>query len=142
MKMARSTGICGNGGVLGLSLYLNQVLSGQGSTGGNNPAGDCEQDHPPSFSQGCFVFPLPAGVLYMLIANIFQTLKHLFPEPLPENLQKIVEAAEEEEEQNKDANHFPLSPGRSKKRLIMTDSLRQRGQEWLETLLQTRWSDC
>jgi len=32
--------------------------------------------------------------MYMLIANIFQTSKYCLREPLPENLQKIVEAAE------------------------------------------------
>ncbi|MEL7143956.1 MAG: membrane protein insertase YidC, partial [Cyanobacteria bacterium J06573_11] len=40
-------------------------------------------------------FPLPAGVLmYMVIANMFQTAQSfiLSREPLPENLQKIVDA--------------------------------------------------
>jgi len=54
MKMARSTGICGNGGVLGLSLYLNQVLSGQGSTGGN-PQQETVNSHP--IFSGMFFFP-------------------------------------------------------------------------------------
>jgi YidC/Oxa1 family membrane protein insertase len=46
-------------------------------------------------------FPLPAGVLmYMVIANIFQTLQTyiLSREPLPENLQKLVEAEEKKED--------------------------------------------
>jgi YidC/Oxa1 family membrane protein insertase len=45
-------------------------------------------------------FPLPAGVLmYMLIANIFQTVQTfiLMREPLPENIQKMMEAQEKEE---------------------------------------------
>jgi YidC/Oxa1 family membrane protein insertase len=39
-------------------------------------------------------FPLPSGVLlYMLVANIFQTAQAFLVslEPLPENLQKIVD---------------------------------------------------
>jgi YidC/Oxa1 family membrane protein insertase len=44
-------------------------------------------------------FPLPAGVLmYMLIANIFQTVQTfiLMREPLPENIQKMMEQQEKE----------------------------------------------
>ncbi|MEL7223607.1 MAG: membrane protein insertase YidC, partial [Cyanobacteria bacterium J06576_12] len=45
---------------------------------------------------GMFLFfPLPAGVLmYMVIANVFQTVQSfiLSREPLPENLQKLVDA--------------------------------------------------
>ncbi len=42
-------------------------------------------------------FPLPAGVLmYMVIANIFQTLQTfiLSREALPEDIQKLVDAEE------------------------------------------------
>jgi len=71
MKMARSTGILWEWWCAGLSLYLNQVLSGQGSTGGNPQE---TVNHPIIFSGMFLFFPLPAGVLmYMLIANIFQT---------------------------------------------------------------------
>jgi YidC/Oxa1 family membrane protein insertase len=48
----------------------------------------------PIIFSGMFLFfPLPSGVmLYMLIANIFQTLQAFIvaKEPLPENLQKLV----------------------------------------------------
>ena len=78
----------------GFSLYLNQLLSGQGSTG--NPQQDTVNKITPVLFSGMFLFfPLPAGVLmYMVIANIFQTMQTFFlsREPLPENLQKIVDA--------------------------------------------------
>ncbi len=81
----------------GLSLYLNQVLSGQGAT--SNPQQQTVNQITPVIFSGMFLFfPLPAGVLmYMLIANIFQTLQTYIvsQEPLPENIQKIVAAAEE-----------------------------------------------
>jgi YidC/Oxa1 family membrane protein insertase len=62
-------------------------------------------------------FPLPAGVLmYMLIANIFQTLQTfiLSREPLPENLQKIVDAESSKSEDNR--GPLPFEPGRAKKK--------------------------
>lgn len=103
----------------GLSLYLSQVLSGQGSTGGNPQQETVNKITPIIFSGMFLFFPLPAGVLmYMLIGNIFQTLQTFIVsrEPLPENLQKIVEAAERKEEQNKGRESLPFEPGRSKKK--------------------------
>ena len=50
---------------------------------------------PVIFSGMFLFFPLPAGVLmYMVIANMFQTAQSfiLSREPLPENLQKLVDA--------------------------------------------------
>ena len=60
----------------GASLYLNQVLSGQGSTS-DNPQQNAVNKFTPLIFSGMFLFfPLPAGVLmYMVIANIFQTLQ-------------------------------------------------------------------
>jgi YidC/Oxa1 family membrane protein insertase len=87
----------------GLSLYANQSISS-----GSNPKTDSEptpessqQDTmnkltPIIFSGMFLFFPLPSGVmLYMLIANIFQTLQAFIvaKEPLPENLQKLVTAS-------------------------------------------------
>ena len=63
-------------------------------------------------------FPLPAGVLmYMLLANIFQTIQTyvVSREPLPENLQKIVEA-EAKSSDDKGREALPFEPGRSKKK--------------------------
>jgi YidC/Oxa1 family membrane protein insertase len=101
----------------GLSLYLNQVLSGQGSTS-NNPQQDTVNKITPIIFSGMFLFfPLPAGVLmYMLIANIFQTLQTYIVsrEPLPENLQKLVEA-EQKTADDKGRQSLPFEPGRKKK---------------------------
>jgi YidC/Oxa1 family membrane protein insertase len=59
----------------GISLYVNQLLSGQGS--GDNPQQATVNRITPIIFSGMFLFfPLPAGVLmYMVIANIFQTLQ-------------------------------------------------------------------
>jgi len=46
-------------------------------------------------------FPLPAGVLmYITVANMFQTLQTflLMKEPLPENLQKLVDEQDKSQE--------------------------------------------
>lgn len=102
----------------GASLYLNQVLSGQGSATSDNPQQAAVNKFTPLIFSGMFLFfPLPAGVLmYMLIANIFQTLQTfiLSREPLPENLQKIVDAAETKADDNRQT--LPFEPGRSKKK--------------------------
>jgi YidC/Oxa1 family membrane protein insertase len=101
----------------GASLYLNQVLSGQGSATSDNSQQAAVNKFTPLIFSGMFLFfPLPAGVLmYMLIANIFQTLQTfiLSREPLPENLQKIVDA---EAKTDDDRQTLPFEPGRSKKK--------------------------
>lgn len=79
----------------GGSLYVNQLLSGQGGSGDNPQQAAVNKVTPILFSGMFLFFPLPAGVLmYMVIANVFQTLQTflLSREPLPENLQKLVEA--------------------------------------------------
>lgn len=115
----------------GISLYVNQLLSGQsgGGSGGadETPAQQSQQavnKFLPVIFSGMFLFiPLPSGVLlYMLIANIFQTLQSfiLSREPLPENLQKIID---EEAKRTKkisgsssDASVLPFEPNRPKKK--------------------------
>ena len=102
----------------GLSLYLNQTLAGQGSTSSNPQQQTVNQLTPVIFSGMFLFFPLPAGVLmYMLIANIFQTLQTfiLSREPLPENLQKLVAETEAEAEEDKGREALPFEP-RSKKK--------------------------
>ena len=83
----------------GLSLYANQsISSGSNPKVGNATPEASQQDTmnkltPIIFSGMFLFFPLPSGVmLYMLIANIFQTLQAFIvaKEPLPENLQKLV----------------------------------------------------
>jgi YidC/Oxa1 family membrane protein insertase len=98
----------------GVSLYINQLLSGQGPN--SNPQQAAVNRFTPIIFSGMFLFfPLPAGVLmYMVIANIFQTLQTylLSKEPLPENLQAIVDA-EEKADSNREA--LPFEPGQPKK---------------------------
>lgn len=83
----------------GLSIYLNQELSG--SSGGGAQQQQAVNKITPVIFSGMFLFfPLPAGVLmYIVVANVFQTLQTviLMREPLPENLQKLVEQQEKAE---------------------------------------------
>jgi YidC/Oxa1 family membrane protein insertase len=98
----------------GVSLYINQLLSGQGPS--SNPQQAAVNRYTPILFSGMFLFfPLPAGVLmYMVIANVFQTLQTyiLSKEPLPENLQKLVDS---EEKRGDGREALPFEPGRAKK---------------------------
>ena len=80
----------------GISLYVNQLLSGQSSS--DNPQQETITKLTPVLFSGMFLFfPLPAGVLlYMVLANVFQTAQSfiLSKEPLPENIQALVDAQE------------------------------------------------
>jgi YidC/Oxa1 family membrane protein insertase len=105
----------------GLSLYISQQISGQGSTG--NPQQDTVNKITPVIFSGMFLFfPLPAGVLmYMVIANIFQTAQTfiLSKEPLPENLQKLVDAEEKMAAKGGEKSaddSLPFEPGNRKKK--------------------------
>ncbi len=106
--------------MFGLSLYVSQVLSGQNSGGGAsaNPQQDTVNKITPVIFSGMFLFfPLPAGVLmYMVIGNIFQTLQTylLSREPLPAEVQKIVEA--QEKEAQAEQKTLPFEPKSSKKK--------------------------
>ncbi len=100
----------------GVSLYVNQLLSGQGQQSDNPQQNAINKFTPVIFSGMFLFFPLPAGVLmYMVIANIFQTLQTfiLSREPLPENLQKIVDA---ETKATTGRSTLPFEPSRSKKK--------------------------
>jgi YidC/Oxa1 family membrane protein insertase len=106
----------------GVSIYASQTISGQGPGANNaNPNQDSINKITPILFSGIFLFtPLPAGVLlYMLIANIFQTVQAfiLSKEPLPENLQKLVEESEPKSTKTgKERETLPFEPGRSKKK--------------------------
>jgi YidC/Oxa1 family membrane protein insertase len=83
----------------GISLYINQLLSGQSGSDAAPQQATVNKITPVLFSGMFLFFPLPAGVLmYMLIANIFQTVQTfiLMREPLPENIQKMMEQQEKE----------------------------------------------
>lgn len=102
----------------GASLYLNQVLSGGQGAVSDNPQQNAVNKFTPLIFSGMFLFfPLPAGVLmYMVVANIFQTLQAfiLSREPLPENLQKIVDAQADAGDDDRKA--LPFEPSRIKKK--------------------------
>jgi YidC/Oxa1 family membrane protein insertase len=102
----------------GISLYVSQMLSGQNSSGGNPQQDTVNKITPVIFSGMFLFFPLPAGVLmYMVIGNIFQTLQTyiLSREPLPEELQKIVES-EKKQEESAEQKALPFEPKSSKKK--------------------------
>ncbi|MGI8499641.1 MAG: membrane protein insertase YidC [Hassallia sp.] len=102
----------------GISLYVSQMLSGQNSSGGNPQQDTVNKITPVIFSGMFLFFPLPAGVLmYMVIGNIFQTLQtyRLSREPLPEELQKIVES-EKKQEEIAEQKALPFEPKSSKKK--------------------------
>ena len=104
----------------GISLFVSQLISGQGATG--NPQQDTINKITPVLFSGMFLFfPLPSGVLmYMVIANIFQTLQTfiLSREPLPESLQKIVDAEKAGQSAataTVDVTAIAFEPGKKKK---------------------------
>ncbi|AUT03323.1 membrane protein insertase YidC [Nostoc sp. CENA543] len=101
----------------GISLYVSQMLSGQNSSGGNPQQDTVNKVTPVIFSGMFLFFPLPAGVLmYMVIGNIFQTLQTyiLSREPLPEELQKIVDTQEKQAVAAQKT--LPFEPKSSKKK--------------------------
>ena len=104
----------------GISLYVNQLLSGQNATEATPQQTTVNKITPVLFSGMFLFFPLPAGVLmYMLIANVFQTLQTfiLMREPLPENLQKLMEEQEKTEKSGGETREtLPFEPKRSKKK--------------------------
>jgi YidC/Oxa1 family membrane protein insertase len=103
----------------GVTLYINQILAGQGPSTGSPNQAVVNKLTPVLFSGMFLFFPLPAGVLmYMLIANIFQTLQTfiLSREPLPENLQKILDEQEKESGSDEARDTLPFEPGRAKKK--------------------------
>jgi YidC/Oxa1 family membrane protein insertase len=101
----------------GISLYVNQMLSGSGSGGADAQQQQTVNKLTPIIFSGLFLFfPLPAGVLmYIVIANIFQTAQTfiLMKEPLPENLQKLVA---EQERAQKAQDALPFERKKSKKK--------------------------
>jgi YidC/Oxa1 family membrane protein insertase len=106
----------------GVSIYASQTISGKGPGTNANPNQDSINKITPFLFSGIFLFtPLPAGVLlYMLVANIFQTIQAfiLSKEPLPENIQKIVdeEEAKAKAKTDKGRETLPFEKGRSKKK--------------------------
>lgn len=105
--------------MFGVGIYVNQQMSGSQNT---SAAGDQQQAinkiTPLLFSGMFLFFPLPAGVLmYIVVANFFQTGQtwFLMREPLPDDLQKILDEQEKAEAvTNREA--LPFEHKRSKKK--------------------------
>ena len=102
--------------MFGIGTYLNQQMSGGGQTGGNDQQQAVNKFMPLLFSGMFLFFPLPAGVLmYIVVANYFQIAQtwFLMREPLPENIQKIVD---EQEKAESSRETLPFERKRSKKK--------------------------
>ncbi len=103
--------------LFGIGIYINQQLSGSQSAGQGADQQQTVNKITPLLFSGMFLFfPLPAGVLmYIVVANFFQMGQtwFLMREPLPENLQKIIE---EQEKAELDREALPFERKRSKKK--------------------------
>ena len=101
----------------GLSIYLNQELSGTSNSGSSAQQQQAVNKITPVLFSAMFLFfPLPAGVLmYIVVANIFQTAQTviLMREPLPESLQKLLE---QQEKAQKTREILPFEKRSSKKK--------------------------
>ncbi|MGD1899258.1 MAG: membrane protein insertase YidC [Phormidesmis sp.] len=103
----------------GISLYVSQQVTNSGNAASPDGQNDQQQaiaKFTPIIFSGMFLFfPLPAGVLmYMVIANMFQTVQSfiLSREPLPENLQKIVDAQAKAAGSGSDRQQLAFEPGK------------------------------
>ncbi len=102
--------------LFGIGIYINQQMSGSSQASGNDQQQAVNKITPLLFSGMFLFFPLPAGVLmYIVVANFFQMGQtwFLMREPLPENLQKIVE---EQEKAEVSREALPFERKRSKKK--------------------------
>jgi YidC/Oxa1 family membrane protein insertase len=109
----------------GLSLYVSQNLSSGSSTptASEDPSVQQQQavnKFTPIIFSGMFLFfPLPAGVLmYMAIGNVFQLGQTYLvnKEPLPPELQKLVEQQEREKpKETGDREQLPFEKNKKKK---------------------------
>ena len=105
--------------MFGVGIYVNQQMSGSQNTSAGGDQQQAINKITPLLFSGMFLFfPLPAGVLmYIVVANFFQTGQtwFLMREPLPDNLQKILDEQEKvEAATNREA--LPFEHKRSKKK--------------------------
>ena len=105
--------------LFGVGIYVNQQMSGAQNSGAGADQQQAINKITPLLLSGMFLFfPLPAGVLlYIVIANFFQTGQtwFLMREPLPEDLQKILEEQEKSEAAAK-REALPFERKRNKKK--------------------------
>jgi len=103
--------------IFAASTYASQMITNQGDTVKNPQQDQVNKSLPLIFAVMFLFFPLPAGVLmYMVIANVFQTAQTfiLSREPLPENLQKILDA--QQKTVTTQAETLPFERNRPKKK--------------------------
>ena len=104
--------------MFGVGIYVNQQMSGAQQSGAADQQQAVNKITPLLFSGMFLFFPLPAGVLlYIVIANFFQTGQtwFLMREPLPDDLQKILDEQEKAEAVAK-REALPFERKRSKKK--------------------------
>ncbi len=105
--------------MFGVGIYVNQQMSGSQNSGAGADQQQAINKITPLLFSGMFLFfPLPAGVLmYIVVANFFQTGQtwFLMREPLPDNLQKILDEQEKAEAASK-REALPFEHKRSKKK--------------------------
>ena len=105
--------------LFGVGIYINQQMSGaQNASAGADQQQTINKITPLLFSGMFLFFPLPAGVLmYIVVANFFQTAQtwFLMREPLPDNLQKILDE-QEKAEASTNRESLPFERKRSKKK--------------------------
>ncbi|MEM8829813.1 MAG: membrane protein insertase YidC [Cyanobacteria bacterium P01_G01_bin.19] len=105
--------------MFGVGIYVNQQMSGaQNASPGADQQQAINKITPLLFSGMFLFFPLPAGVLmYIVVANFFQTGQtwFLMREPLPEDLQKILDE-QEKAEAVASREALPFERKRSKKK--------------------------
>lgn len=105
--------------MFGVGIYVNQQMSGAQNTGAGGDQQQAINKITPLLFSGMFLFfPLPAGVLmYIVVANFFQTGQtwFLMREPLPEDLQKILNEQEKAEAASK-REALPFERKKSKKK--------------------------
>ena len=104
--------------MFGVGIYVNQQMSGAQKSPGADQQQAINKITPLLFSGMFLFFPLPAGVLmYIVVANFFQTGQtwFLMREPLPENLQKMLDE-QEKAEAVASREALPFERKRSKKK--------------------------
>jgi YidC/Oxa1 family membrane protein insertase len=105
--------------LFGVGMYVSQQLTGGQSGGSGAEQQQAVNKITPLLFSGMFLFfPLPAGVLmYIVVANFIQIAQtwFLMREPLPEDLQKILEEQEKAEAAAK-RDSLPFERKRSKKK--------------------------
>ncbi len=105
--------------LFGVGMYITQQMNGaQNASAGAEQQQAINKITPLLFSGMFLFFPLPAGVLmYIVVANFFQIGQtwFLMREPLPDDLQKILDEQEKAEaSSNREA--LPFERKRSKKK--------------------------